>query len=173
MPSRPLFVALVVLVALILLSVPLFITYDDDPAVRADAVIVLSGSKKRLPVALELMRRGVAPTLVVSYGLERRNPAAVRVCTTKQPFAVACPKPEPFSTRGEARLIARLAAERGWRSVVVVTSRFHLRRARMLIERCYGGRLAMVGAPIEARRLPVAVGLEWVKLARAEVIRSC
>lgn len=159
--------------AFVAVSVPLFITYADDPAPRADAVIVLSGSKKRLPVALELMRRDVAPTLVVSYGLEPRYPRAVTVCTTPQAFAVLCPKPDPFSTRGEARLIARLAAEHGWSSIVVVSSRFHLLRARLLIERCYGGRVAMVGAPIEAWRLPIVIAFEWGKLARAEIVRSC
>lgn len=164
---------LAVVVTLVALSVPLFITYGDDPASRADAVIVLSGSKKRLPVALELMRRDVAQTLVVSYGLEPRYQRAVTVCTTPQAFAVLCPKPDPFSTRGEARLIARLAAEHGWRSVVVVTSRFHLLRARLLIERCYDGRVAMVGAPIEAWRLSVGIALEWGKLARAGIARSC
>lgn len=155
------------------LSVPLFITYGGDPASKADAVIVLSGNKKRLPVALELMRRDVAPTLVVSDGLEPRNSRARRVCTTPQAFAVLCPKSAPFSTRGEAQLIAHLAAEHGWSSVVVVTSRFHLLRARLLIERCYNGRVAMVGAPIEAWRLPLVIALEWGKLARAGIVRSC
>lgn len=154
-------------------SVPLFITYADDSVSSADAVIVLSGSKKRLPAALALMRRDVAPTLVVSYGLEPNHPRSRRVCTTPQTFAVLCPKPDPFSTRGEARMIARLAAERGWRSVVVVTSRFHLVRARLLIERCYGGRVAMVGAPTASWRLPFLITLEWGKLARAGIIRSC
>lgn len=165
--------SLAVAVALALLSVPLFITYDDDPAVRADAVVVLAGSTKRLPVALALMRRGAAPTLVVSDGLEPRNQRAVRTCTTPQAFAVVCPKPDPYSTRGEARMIAALASERGWRSVVVVTSRFHLLRARLLVERCFPGRVAMVGAPLEAWRLPFVIALEWGKLARAEAIRSC
>ena len=164
---------LAVVVTLAALSVPLFITYADDSVSSADAVIVLSGSKKRLPVALALMRRDVAPTLVVSYGLEPNHPRSRRVCTTLQAFAVLCPKPDPFSTRGEARMIARLAAERGWRSVVVVTSRFHLVRARLLIERCYDGRVAMVGAPAAAWQLPVVVTLEWGKLARAGIIRSC
>lgn len=164
---------LAVVVTLAALSVPLFITYDDDPAARADAVIVLSGNKKRLPVALELMRRGVAPTLVVSYGLDPDHPRAGRVCMTRQAFAVLCPKPDPFSTRGEAELIARLAAERGWRSLVVVTSRFHLLRTRLLVERCYDGSVAMVGTPIEAWRLPYLIALEWGKLARAGIIRSC
>lgn len=136
-------------------------------------MVVLSGSKKRLPVALELMRREVAPTLVISYGLEQRNLRARRVCSTPQAFAVLCPKPDPFSTRGEAELIARLASEHRWSSVVVVTSRFHLLRARLLIERCYGGRLTMVGAPTEAWRLPHLVAFEWAKLVRAGIVRSC
>ena len=161
------------MVTLATVSVFLFITYADDPAARADAVIVLAGNKQRLPVALELMRRHVAPTLVVSDGLDPLNPRAKQVCTTPQAFPVLCPKPDPFSTRGEARLIAELAAEHGWSSIVVVSSRFHLFRARLLIERCYQGRLALVGAPIESWRLPIVIAFEWGKLARAGIVRSC
>ena len=164
---------LAVAVTLATVSAVLFITYADDPATSADAVIVLAGNKQRLPVALELMRREVAPTLVVSDGLDPLNPRAKRVCTTRQAFAILCPKPEPFSTRGEARLIAGLAAEHGWSSIVVVSSRFHLLRARLLIERCYDGRIAMVGAPLEAWRLPIVIAFEWGKLARAGIVRSC
>ena len=44
----------------------------------------------------------------------------------------------------DARAIARLARERGWSSIVVVTSRFHVTRARMLFRRCYRGALSVV-----------------------------
>ena len=162
---------LTILVALAVASVLLFILYDDDEVTAADAVVVLAGSRFRLPVGLDLVERGVAPVLVISDGLDSRSPASRRIC--RERAQVLCPKPNPYSTRGEARLVARLARERGWDSVVVVSSRFHLYRARMLFERCYGGRLAMVGAPSPWWRLPVSIGSEWVKLGFAAAKRDC
>lgn len=171
---RPLLlICLIALAALAVASVPLFILYDDDRVAKADAVLVLAGQKKRLPVALELVERGVAPVLVISDGLDPRWTQANRLCRFGDPERILCPRPEPYSTRGEARLAARLARERGWDSLVVVSSRFHLFRARLLFERCFAGRLGFVGSPNPGWRLPLAVAFEWAKLGVATVRRSC
>src|SRR6266404_3670271 len=69
-------------------------------------------------------------------------------------FRVLCFEAVPYSTQGEARAIARLVRTRRWRRVVVVTSTFHVTRARMLIKRCYTGPLAMIGARSSWWRLP-------------------
>lgn len=171
---RPLLlIALTALVALALASVPLFILYDDDHVAKADAVMVLAGEKRRLPIALDLVERGVAPVLVISDGLDPRWTRANRLCRFGDPARIVCVRPEPYSTRGEARLAARLAQERRWDSLVVVTSRFHLFRARLLFERCFRGRLDFVGAANPGLRLPVAIALEWAKLGLATLRRSC
>jgi uncharacterized SAM-binding protein YcdF (DUF218 family) len=70
----------------------------------------------------------------------------------------------PFSTQGEARTIARLARERGWRSVVVVTSRFHVTRAHMLFRRCLELPLYVVGTGSTWWRLPEEWASETGKL---------
>lgn len=158
-------------VALTLASVVLFILYDDDEVTTADAIVVLAGSKLRLPVGLEVVERGVAPVLVISDGLDPRSPSANRLC--RERALVLCPKPDPYSTQGEARLVARLAGERDWDSIVVVSSRFHLFRARILFERCYRGRLAFVGARVQWWRWPVAIASEWTKLGVAALRRDC
>jgi uncharacterized SAM-binding protein YcdF (DUF218 family) len=44
-------------------------------------------------------------------------------------------------------MVRDLAARRGWRSVVVVTSTYHARRAQLLLGRCFDGRLQIVAAP--------------------------
>ena len=152
---------------------PLFILYHDDSVAKADAVMVLAGEKRRLPVALELVERGVAPVLVISDGLDPRWTAANRLCRFGDPGRIVCPRPEPYSTRGEARMAARLARERGWDSLVIVTSRFHLFRARTLFERCFHGRLDLVSAPNPGLGLPLAIALEWGKLGVASVRRRC
>jgi uncharacterized SAM-binding protein YcdF (DUF218 family) len=170
---RALLLLALALVALAVASVPLFALQPDDPLPsRADAVVVLAGSESRLPVALDLMQRGIAPVLVVSDPEGRDDEARRALCAAgSDRFELVCELPDPYSTRGEARLVARLAAERGWRRIVVVTSRFHLFRARRLLERCYDGELVMRGAPARWWYRPVAVASEWAKLALAETTR--
>ena len=135
--------------------------------------MVLAGSPSdRLPKALELMERRVAPVLVVSNGLgdsfATRNLCRARA---RLRFTVLCPRPEPFSTRGEAELVGRLARAGRWRRVVVVTSTYHVTRARMLFERCLEGRVAVVGARPWLPRFAFGALLEWPKLALALTLR--
>src|ERR671939_278548 len=121
-------------VAWVAASAILFLWPRQDSPRRANAVVVLAGGKvPRLEKALGLMRRHVAPVLVISDGWDPLWPEANRLCAGHAArFAVVCFRPKPYSTRGEAEDVARLAARRRWRSIVVVTSRYHVTRARML-----------------------------------------
>jgi len=152
----------------------LFVVHHDDRPVRADAVVVLAGAKSRLPVGLRLMRQGYAPVLAVSLN-ETPSRAQRRACAAAHArYRVVCFHAHPFSTRGEARAIARLARERHWRTVDVVTSQFHVFRARLVIRRCFRGELRMVGAPNSVLRLPVDMLDESAKLAYQETFaRGC
>jgi uncharacterized SAM-binding protein YcdF (DUF218 family) len=148
---------------------------EDDPE-RADAVVVLSGGRKfRLEKGLELVRDGVSDTLVISDGRAEGWPEANRLCEEgADGFRVVCFKPDPYSTQGEAEGVARLARERGWRSVAVVTSRFHVFRSRMLFERCFPGEVDAVGAGYKLRYLPLALFWETGKLSYAVTVdRDC
>jgi uncharacterized SAM-binding protein YcdF (DUF218 family) len=141
--------------------------HDDEPiAGRADAVVSLAGSKARLPVAQQLVRDGVAPMLVVSYEPELGDDAAQRVSD-----GVVCFRADPSSTQGEARAIARLARERRWDDLVLVTSDFHVFRARMIVERCYAGRLRFAEAPSSRLWLPWQLVKESAKLTLALTLR--
>jgi uncharacterized SAM-binding protein YcdF (DUF218 family) len=113
----------------------------DEPD-RVDAVVVLAGGGERLPAALELLGRGVAPVLV----LDPDRPSWQALCGRTRPYRVLCYQPVPYSTRGEARAVTRFARERGWDSIAIVTSTYHVTRARMLFERCFDGRVAVVSA---------------------------
>ena len=154
----------------------LFVWPREDSPERADAVIVLSGNRKyRLPRALELMRDRVAPTLVISHGLDPRWREAHRLCTQgADGFRVLCIVPNPDSTQGEAEAVGRLAARRDWRDVVVVTSRFHVTRSRMLFERCVGGDVEAVGTRSPWLYFPINLLTEWGKLGyQLTVQREC
>lgn len=180
--SRIAFVAATVVAALwVALDVYLFVTPDLDEPRKADAVIVLAGDRKpRLDRGLELMAAGVAPVLVISDGLDPLWPAANRLCADGRGtaegkgFRVVCFRPDPYSTRGEARGFARLARERGWESVVIATSTFHVTRSRILFRRCFDGRVEGVGAPSGVGKLASSLGREVGKLlVQLSIARSC
>lgn len=159
----------IVLLAYVAVAGYLFVVHHDDHPAKADAVVVLSGTKERLPVGERLVREGYAPLLVVSRSTDP-SAAERRACRS----GALCVRADPYSTRGEARAITRLAAARHWRTVDVVTSQFHVFRARILIRRCYHGGLRMIGAPEPAWRLPYDAVKETAKLTYQEVFaRGC
>lgn len=141
---------------------------------RADAVVLLSGDGARLPLALRLMERRVSSTLV--FVGQPDTLAVDNLCRTSQSFEVVCLRPMPDNTRTEARATGRLARQRRWSSMVVVTSRFHVVRARMLFDRCFGGTVEAVGEYPHygsefARRAAVH---EWLGLVHATLFaRGC
>ena len=150
-----------------------FVAYPelDDPG-RADAVVVLGGDEETgWRAGRALVDDGVADELVVSVPYGRPQE-----CTTPPTgVTVTCFVPDPSTTRGEAQMIGRLAAERGWDSVVVVTWRAHVARSRMLVERCFDGEIRMVEdhLPMDpahwAREFAYQSGA-WVK---TQVLRDC
>src|SRR6476646_8200700 len=114
-----------VLIALVLtfvgLSLRLFVFPDTDKPTTADAVVVLAGARKpRLDKGLELMRKKVAPTLVISDAPVYGWPEANRLCAGDKTFKVICFKAKSYSTKGEAEEIRDLVKEHGWKRVVVV-----------------------------------------------------
>ncbi|WP_345481902.1 ElyC/SanA/YdcF family protein [Amnibacterium soli] len=119
---------------------------DDLPA-HADVIFELGP-----PIAArsELVRRLLADGRVdaalvsVPEYARTQNPELVdELCSTSK---VTCAAPEPSTTRGEARLLARYATREHWTSAVVVTQTAHVSRARMLMRRCFTGRLAVVAS---------------------------
>src|SRR5205823_5440274 len=133
---RPLLLVLAGLVALWLGACAVLFVWppaQSGPPRHADAVVMLSGNHERLPRALGLIRQGVAPVLALS-SVRRRTPrwaAAKRLCDTGryESARVICFDAEPYSTRGEAETVTRLARLKGWKSIVVVSSTYHLTRS--------------------------------------------
>ena len=127
----------------------------------ADAIVVLSGGRgHRLDEGVRLWNAGVGRTLVVSDGNAPGWDAGNRLCRRAR---VVCFHPEPYSTQGEARWLGREARRRGWDSVVVVTSTYHLRRARMIFRRCYDRGLAAVAAEPPPANVLIGLAWEWPK----------
>jgi uncharacterized SAM-binding protein YcdF (DUF218 family) len=151
----------------------LFVVHHGDKPFGADAVVVLAGTKQRLPVGLDLMRRGFAPVLVVSRS-HRPDALEASTCRSRHRYQVICFDAHPHSTHGEAEEIARLARSHHWTRLNVVTSNFHVFRARIIVRRCYHGALRMIGAPQSTKHLPIDVVKESAKLAYEETVqRGC
>jgi uncharacterized SAM-binding protein YcdF (DUF218 family) len=179
---RRLLTALVMLVALWLVAVAVLFVWppaNDSPPAHADVVVVLAGARdQRLDPALKLVQRGVAPVLAISSAFnDPKWRKAHRLCRGRfgaTRFRVICFKAVPYSTRGEARTVARLAREHGWKRIVVVTSTYHVTRARMLFRRCYHADLWMVGASSPWTVLPQEWASETGKLiVQTTLERSC
>ena len=163
-------VAVVVLaVGLVALNVRLFVYPASSTPAHADAVVVLAGgSGERLDKGLELVRKGVAPNLVLSNG-------SGSLCDGNQSLTVYCFRPEPDDTRGEAEAVSRLAAEHGWNHLVLVTSDYHATRAHLLLDRCFSGRVDVTTAHSSRSPLPLlsAVVHEWGGLIESAIHRAC
>jgi uncharacterized SAM-binding protein YcdF (DUF218 family) len=85
-----------------------------------------------------------------------------------------CFHAHPYSTQGEAERVAKLARGRGWKRIVIVTNRYHLRRAQMLFDRCLGRSPAMVSSPTSVWDYVLNIPWEWAKLTyQVTLDRGC
>jgi uncharacterized SAM-binding protein YcdF (DUF218 family) len=139
---------------------PVYVAPQVDALRPADAILVLGGyGYKRYQYGLELGKQGWAPTVV--WSVEKGGSKGEWMATVcKSPpfkFTVRCISADPQTTRGEGRELRRLATEYGWRTVIVVTYRPHISRARFILQRCFSGELIMVESPAD---IPY---LEWAK----------
>ncbi|MCJ2183502.1 YdcF family protein [Novosphingobium sp. 1949] len=104
----------------------------------SDAIIVLTGSKGRIEHALALLKRGEAPRLFVSgvdpevrpaeFAAEFAVPARLMSCCVELGF-------EAYNTRSNAIETARWVAEHKVRTIRLVTADWHMRRARLDLQR--------------------------------------
>ncbi|HET8783591.1 MAG TPA: YdcF family protein, partial [Pyrinomonadaceae bacterium] len=126
------------------------------PLASADAIVVLSGASayvERTRKAAELYREGRAPLVLLTDDNTRGGWSSAK---QTNPFFVERAKEElinagvpadrirvvpgvAFSTRGEAILLKEYAEEERFRSVLIVTSSYHSRRALRTMEQVFAG----------------------------------
>jgi uncharacterized SAM-binding protein YcdF (DUF218 family) len=167
---RILVLLLVLIVALVVGSALLFVWPREDEVDRADAIVVLAGNfRHRLPDGRRLWERGVAPTLVLSVEPDEDYPRGL--CRRPR---VVCFTAKPYSTVGEAETLAPIVRRRGWKKIVLVTSVYHVTRARLLFRRCVDGEVQAYGAHEPVLDLLHGLAWEWPKLAYALTLkRDC
>lgn len=141
--------ALVAVAAAAIAGLPVYVFPDTAPAHPADVVDVVGPpTPLRLALAQRLLDAGTARALVVTVSPDGYAPYAaadIPACSAPLPYPVHCITPDPFTTQGESRALARLAAREHWTSAIVVTRTAHVTRARVIIGRCFpGGRVQVV-----------------------------
>jgi uncharacterized SAM-binding protein YcdF (DUF218 family) len=166
--------ALLVLLALVCVlsaaTLVLFVLVPSDEPRHADAIVVLSGDRARLTTGLRLYHAHVARTLLISRD-GRPWKAVDALCGRR---GIVCFRADPYSTEGEAETVVRLGRGHDWRELVVVTSRYHLRRARILFERCTHRKIDVVAARTTTLDYVEVVPWEWGKLLyQLTIDRSC
>ena len=164
-------IALVLVVLFLLATARLFLWPPSNSPTPANAVVSLSGPwQHQANAAFELAHQGFTRIVVVSLGNNNRD-----LCPPAPPrIQVICFRPNPVDTRGEAEFVARLAARRHWRKIIVVPERSQTTRARLLFERCTGINMEFVPVQDPSSRLPFDLLYQWAALMKALVLKpSC
>lgn len=121
-----------------------------DPVEHVDAMYVIGPVETRWPEALARGDEGVAPVVLATRSIDRTTGEAFfppDCGEQRNGYIVTCVTPDPYTTRGEARLLAEQVREHGWTHVAVFTSTAHAARARMLMERCVPARVSVWDYP--------------------------
>lgn len=156
--------------------------HHEDTLQKADAIYVLAGTRvERVAEAGELYLEGWAPRILLSRperdggerALAARGLAIPSDADVQRQVLVAMGVPaervedvavEQEATASESAELRAVATERGWRTVIVVTSKLHTARSRLAFER----RLAGTGVTIVMRASrfdPADVDRWWTRRA--------
>jgi uncharacterized SAM-binding protein YcdF (DUF218 family) len=118
----------------------------EDPLEQSDAILLLSDDNffaDRATRASELYRQKLAPVVVAS-GRRLRPSAGIAELMEHDLIERGLPKErivrfphDGDNTREEALALRTLVTEKGWHSVIVVTSNYHTRRARYIFQRVF------------------------------------
>ena len=125
----------------------------EDGLQKADAIAVLAGTRMdRALEAADLYQRGYAPRIVLTYQVPERSFATLAERGVTLPAdaditrdvlqklgipagAIVLPSTIHSNTAREAQTLRELAVKNGWHRLIVVTSKYHLRRAGFAVRR--------------------------------------
>ena len=142
--------AVVAVLAVVLFGVAtarIFVAPDLPPLpAHVDAIIELAGPGIRDAATMALVHQGLAPVVVQSTTQQEDGK---HTCLPATPgVEVLCFNPKPGTTRGEAHYIAATAAQRHWKSIIIVTTPDHALRARLRVGRCFPGTVYVAESPL-------------------------
>jgi uncharacterized SAM-binding protein YcdF (DUF218 family) len=164
---RRLAIAGAVVLALALAALPLLAAagrflVENDPLQHADAIVVLTGSyPDRIVEAALLYREGWAPRIILCRESENAGFQNLRTLGVHVPRlfelnrsiaeqlgvpgdAIRVLERPAGSTFSEAQVVLADAARHGYRSLLIVTSQYHTRRAARIYRHLAGGRVTIL-----------------------------
>lgn len=134
---------------------------------RTDAIVVPTGGGGRIARGLELLRRDAAAEMLVTgvhedvkpgeFAAEYKVPPELMECCVTLGFAA-------IDTRGNARETGAWAAEHHVRSIRLVTSDWHMRRAALELEAVLPEGIAILRDPVRTEPSLWILILEYHKL---------
>jgi uncharacterized SAM-binding protein YcdF (DUF218 family) len=124
----------------------------EDPLEKSDAIIVLSDDNfygDRATRAAEIYRQGLAPVVVAS-GVRLRPYAGIAELMSHDLFDRGVPKEgiitfpqDADNTREQSEALKKLLQAKRWKSVIIVTSNYHTRRAKYIYGKVFGKEIAV------------------------------
>jgi hypothetical protein len=134
----------VAVAAIALAGLPVYVFPPVDPVTDADLIYVIGPpTEGRIALEERLRGEGVADSALVSVPLDGEQSAAnLGIC---EDAAVDCEHPEPFTTKGEAAMLAAYAPAHDVDRTIVITFTPHVARTRYIFDKCYPGEVTVVG----------------------------
>jgi uncharacterized SAM-binding protein YcdF (DUF218 family) len=123
-----------------------------DQLTKVDAIVAISGGETgaRTAEAVQLYQDGWAPRIIFSgAALDPSGPSNARAMAkiaeaAGVPAAAILLDETSINTRGNAANVAALIRANGYRSIILVTSPYHQRRANIAFQRELGGAVAIL-----------------------------
>jgi uncharacterized SAM-binding protein YcdF (DUF218 family) len=163
-------IGLVAVLVLAVLALPVLraagrFLVEEDPLQHADAIVVLAGSyPDRILEAVALFREGWAPHIILCRELENAGFKKLRDLGVKVPRLYQLNRsvaeqlgvpPEAItvldrpagSTYSEAEVVLAEVLRRGYRSILLVTSKYHSARAARIYRYLADGRVTIIARP--------------------------
>jgi uncharacterized SAM-binding protein YcdF (DUF218 family) len=138
----------------------------EQPLAKADVILVLSGEPYlRIPEAARLYHENLAPTILLPRGLKERGTddllrVGIRIPEEQENSvkllenlrvprkAILTLQERSDSTRAEMQAVARFLREHPARTVIIVTSKAHTRRASKIFSSGLGPGIRLVVHPV-------------------------
>ncbi|MGG4145037.1 YdcF family protein [Paenibacillus algorifonticola] len=164
---------LLVMLALAVWRAGYFLAVAPNPA-PSQAIIVLSGEEGRLAKGLEVFQQYGAEALIISSANDHYIQEELRLAVL--PPSGVYLETQARSTKENAAYVRELMNQHGLSSAIVVTSDFHMRRARYLFEQTFeDGHFQLTYASYESPQFSAAkwwssktslmiTGNEYIKL---------
>lgn len=118
---------------------------------RTDAIVVPTGGPGRIDRGLTMMKAHAAKRMLITGVAREVRPIELAVEYRVSPSLFTCCVDlghEAVDTRSNGEETARWVREHGYRSVRLVTSSWHMPRARMELTHALGSDVSVIGDPV-------------------------